>query len=394
MKVFICLLIFFFTNTASSEAVWKIYIDADYSNNHKSSFSIELGLRTALLKHNNMIAGRKAVVIPLDHRANSRRSLRNLKNALKDPEALCVFSGLHSPPVLANKSFINKNKIPFLIPWAAAGPLTRSKQDFNAIFRLSIDDSKAGKFMAEYGQKQGFKNPLLILEDTGWGKSNFKTISKHLKSQNKKAVATERFKWGISQETWQIKLRELIKKGPVDHIIFVGNSRDGHTMMKALIHNKADLPILSHWGITGSDFVDKLGLDNLKELKLNFIQSNYQLNSAETQAAIKLAKTLAPDFIQDHYIPSPTGFIHSYDLSQILIAAAQNIPANSKAKDAQLTLIKSLENLTDPVQGLIKTYSRPFTPYSTDFPDAHEALGYENFRMAYYTNKGQIALKP
>ena len=394
MRSLACLIIIFFSTSSFSEKTWNIYIDADYSNSYKSSFSIELGLRTALQENQNMIAGRKVKVIPLDHRANSRRSLKNLKAAIKDPNTLAVFSGKHSPPILANKEFINNNQLPFLIPWAAAGPTTRSTQKFNSIFRLSIDDSKAGKFIVSYGQQRGLKMPLLILEDTGWGKSNYKTITKHLEKNGKKAAHTLWFKWRTSQETWQIKLREAKGKGAPDHIIFVGNGWDGQIFMKAFLHNKIDLPILSHWGITGADFVEKLGIDKLKQLKLKlkFIQSDYQLNYPSTQKAIAQAKLLAPDFVQDKYVPAPAGFIHSFDLTKILIAAAENVPTNSSAKEAQLSLIKNLENLQKPISGLIQTYETPFSPYSSDQPDAHEALGYQHFRMGHYNEQGRIVL--
>ncbi|NRA59878.1 MAG: hypothetical protein HRU25_02995 [Psychrobium sp.] len=55
-----------------------------------------------------------------------------------------------------------------MVPWAAAGPITRSKQAENRIFRFSIDDAKAGHFIAKQAIAQGFKRPYLLLEDTGW----------------------------------------------------------------------------------------------------------------------------------------------------------------------------------------------------------------------------------
>jgi len=52
-------------------------------------------------------------------------------------------------PYIKNRGLINKNNIPLLVPWAAGGPITRYPQSDNWVFRLSIDDSKAGIRISE-----------------------------------------------------------------------------------------------------------------------------------------------------------------------------------------------------------------------------------------------------
>jgi len=125
-----------------------IYLDADFSGAKSSSLAIEQGITNALAEVGNHIHGFEFEIVLKDHRANSLRSRRNLEEFLADDQALLVYSGLHSPPLLANKSFINENGILLLDPWAAAGPITRSNSEKNWIFRLSIDDSNAGKYIS------------------------------------------------------------------------------------------------------------------------------------------------------------------------------------------------------------------------------------------------------
>ena len=151
----------------------RLYIDADNSISRQATESIYRGIYTALKERDFQIAGYRFEIVIRDHRGNSSRSRANLEAFLKDDRGLLVFSGLHSPPLLANQSFINRHRILLLDPWAAAAPITRSKEAENWIYRLSVDDSKAGEFITAHAvDTEGFSKPYLLLENTGWGRSN------------------------------------------------------------------------------------------------------------------------------------------------------------------------------------------------------------------------------
>jgi len=126
----------------------KIYIDADRTGAAESGISIEQGVRAGLASYGNQLNGRDVEVVIRDHQGSTPRSKRHLNEFLKDKDALLVVSGLHSPPLLANRDFINENKILTLDPWTAAGPITRPLTEENWIFRLSVDDTKAGESYA------------------------------------------------------------------------------------------------------------------------------------------------------------------------------------------------------------------------------------------------------
>ena len=180
-----------------------------------------------------------------------------MEGFLADNNALLIFSGLHSPPLLAHKTFINNNQILVLNPWAAAGPITRSADNNNWIFRLSIDDSNAGTFISKHALNEGFKKPFLLLEDTGWGRSNQNTMVKALAANKVKPKGIEWFNWGIGINHAKILLRKAKSSG-ADVIFFVGNANEGKSFAKAMLalEDNLQLPIRSHWGITGGDFAE------------------------------------------------------------------------------------------------------------------------------------------
>jgi len=88
------------------------------------------------------------------------------------------------------------------------------------------------------------------------------------------------------------------------------------------------------------------------------------------------------------------GFVHAYDLTRLLIQALQQISITGvKAKD-QAALRASLESLTTPVTGLLKTYASPFTRYNDEYNrQAHEALGPTDYCMGRYGQNNEVLIE-
>jgi len=381
---------------SESEPVITLYLSADQSSAKASSISIEQGIRTALSENNDRLGSRQVSLKILDHRGNTVRARKHLEAYLADPTAIALFSGLHSPPLLATREFINKKGILVLDPWAAASPITRYPSKKNWIFRLSIDDSKAGQVIVKHAiNEHAVKHPALLLEKTGWGKSNQQTMLKAIDQTESSLAVLKWFNWGLTDESARILLRQIIDTG-ADAVLLVANAPEGKVIARAMVSMPAKkrLPIFSHWGITGGDFAEEIDVSMRKQLQLEFIQSSFSflnpLNNFQKKVFEK-ARTLYPNIINDPVdIKAPTGFIHAYDLTRLLIAAANKIPPKNDIVSNRLALRNALENLNDPIEGLIKTYIKPFGVFSTTSPDAHEALGIDDFTMAHYGDNNQI----
>ena len=386
-----------YTLTVQAQQKYIIYLDADFSGATNSSLAIQQGITTALAEVDNNIQGIQFELVSKDHRANSLRSRRNLEKFLVDDQALMVFSGLHSPPLLANKSFINDNKILLLDPWAAAGPITRSASAQNWIFRLSIDDSNAGSFISKKAIEQGFSKPYLLLEDTGWGRSNEKTMTQALQEASIKPVGLSWFNWGAGKNHAKVLLRD-IKASGADVIFFVGNSVEGVTFTRAMVElpENIRLPIRSHWGITGGDFTQKVTATEREKIDLQFIQTSFSfLNDnistlAENVLALGIKSNEGLSDKSD--FKAQTGFVHAYDLTKIVIAAIRQIKLTGDKNQDKILLHHALEHLIQPIPGLLKTYHRPFTPFSKQKLNAHEALTIDDYSMGRYNSKGEVVL--
>ncbi|NJB66513.1 branched-chain amino acid transport system substrate-binding protein [Desulfobaculum xiamenense] len=382
--------------------VVRIHMDADWTGVRESSESIERGLMTAIAASGGTLGGVPVEIIRADHRGNSRRSLENLKAFLADDRALAVVTGLHSPPLLANRDFINANGILTLVPWAAASSITRHPSRDNWIFRVSVDDAKAGMVMVAHAvDVRGFRRPALLLEQTGWGHSNEAVMVEALAKRGVRPAGTYWFNWGISESAARLLLRE-VRSGLADCILFVGNAPEGKAFMLSMasLGPLERLPVLSHWGLTGGDFHKAVGPEIRRDLDLSFLQTRFSFVSdpddSVGRAVLALARRLYPDVITTGAdIAAPAGFIHAYDMGLLLAAAVRTAGGLTDDIRADRARIRdALEHLPVPVEGLVKTYVRPFRPFSETDPDAHDALGYDELVMARYAEDGTIVLLP
>ena len=379
----------------------KLYLSADLSVATTSSLAIEQGIRTALAEVDYRLGSYDLELVLLDHHGSTPRARKHLHRYLDDAEALAIFGGLHSPPLLATRDFINENRILVLSPWAAAGPITRAATPDNWIFRLSIDDTKAGFVIACHAvRNRGISRPALLLEQTGWGKSNQRTMNAALKAEGHTAAVTKWFNWGLSEPSARILLRDIHRSG-ADAIFLVANAAEAKVIAKAMISlpPAQRLPIFSHWGLTGGDFPEVIDNQQRQALKLEFIQTRFSFLSPMTsfqQGVLAKARQLYPDTIrQAGDIKAPTGFIHAYDLTRTLIAAIRQAGLTGDIKVDRAAVRHALEYLQHPVEGLLKTYRQPFSPYDPETtPDAHEALGMGDFTMATYGPNNEILLFP
>ena len=157
------------------------------------------------------------------------------------------------------------------------------------------------------------------------------------------------------------------------------------------------IPIISHWGITGGNFHEIVGADIRNEIDLSFIQTCFSFNddnpSRLGSRIFEAAKAKYPEKIKvPADIRSPVGFIHGYDLTKLLLAALEKAELSGDITSNRNHVRLALEDLNEPVPGLIKTYQNPFQKFSPANEDAHEALGAQDLCMGIYGPNDEISI--
>lgn len=384
----------------SDDKVVHIYLDADISSHNESSSAIQKGIEVAFDEIGNEINGYTVKYKYLDHRGNVVRSKRNFKTFISDPKALAIYSGIHSAPLIKNRTFINDNKALTLVPWAAGGPITRHPSSENWIFRLSIDDTQAAAVIIDFALKDKLcKTPHLLLEETPWGDSNLKSMSKSLKSNGINNFAVTRFSWNLKRKGARALLRDISNDNS-DCVVLVANAVEGAVIIGEMANSPEEqrLPIISHWGITGGNFHDKVTASRRKKLDLHFIQTCFAFTNSAQSNFSRNVFTQLKDYSngaisQPSDLKAAVGFIHAYDLTKLLIQAINQVGLTGNMNVDRSQIRQALESLSAPVEGLVKTYDAPFSVFNQDTNrDAHEALHTENYCMGKYGSRDEISI--
>ena len=150
----------------------------------------------------------------------------------------------------------------------------------------------------------------LLLENTGWGRGNYKSINSALKKEGIKPVTVQWFNWGEPNFYKQIF---EIKASEAEVIILVANSPEGKTFIKNMKKRRVSIPILSHWGIKGGNFGWELK-EELQEIDLEVLQTFSFINAKndKTRSFLKKYFKYFRLYNEDNII-APVGTAHAHN---------------------------------------------------------------------------------
>ncbi|MBF0287013.1 MAG: ABC transporter substrate-binding protein [SAR324 cluster bacterium] len=358
-----------------------IGLNADMSSGSaQAGESIKRGILVAIeeLNQDGGLLGRLLQLKVADHRGIPARGRANVKKFAANSNVVAIVGGLHTPVMLAEKKALfdtGKVKIPYLTPWAAGTPVV----DNPWIFRVSVRDEYAGPFLVEKALSLGYKNIAMLLERTPWGRGNEKSITAALKKSGMVPNTVQWFRWKITEAQVIQKLNE-ISKSQADVILLVANAPEGATVIKSLAKQPKEqrLPVISHWGITGGGFPERVGSD-LGKVNLSFLQTYSFMNPTNASKArqfMQQAIQLFPEEIKSPAdLTSPVGTAHAYDLIHLLARAIR------QAKSADRSLIRDNLERLKRYQGLVRIYAPPF---QAGQGRNHDALDVSDFNLSRF----------
>lgn len=397
IRLFLYLLVPFLAwNTPTRGETFRVYIDADFTVSYEVGSAIALGIRTAFSERDFKVAGADIQIIDRNHKGEYERSFHNMESFLNDSQALAFFGGMHSPPYLTNKSYMNQNQLLTLLPWSAAGPITRPDPgDENWIFRLSVDDSKAGRFLIEQALEQrNCERIALLLIDTGWGRVNRHTMLRVLAERGLTPAYVRLFDVQIGGPA-AADMVEEVAKAKADCAILLAQATEAAMVSNAFKQRDHKINILSHWAILGARYPDTVPYETREFVGLQILQScGLRVERQNQERVAQVLEGFDGRIASLSEVSAPAGFVHGYDLTRVFIAAMEQAATTSdwdgSIADKRTAIRRALEDLESPVDGILRVYERPFALYTTDAKDAHEALGADDLCMARYDASGRL----
>jgi branched-chain amino acid transport system substrate-binding protein len=332
-----------------------------------SGESITRGLTIALEEINangGVMGGRPLELIIRDDESTPAKGVAAARELIEQENVAVVFGGLDSPVSLAMLDVFHELEVPYMGVWAAATGITRNDRDPNYAFRVSANDNIVDSFLTRYVKETYDASKIgLVLINNPWGESNERGFKEWAPEYGLEIVGIEKFNDGDTDISSQLS---RLKDGGAEALLMVANAAPGAQAMKSLVRINWDVPVISHWGISGGRFPELAGQEAAD--KVVFIQT-YSFFGEQSPVGEKVLAAL-----QDKYnlsgpgdILAPVGTANSYDAMN-LVALALDTAGSTDGP----TLREAFYNL--PIfEGLIKTYDKPFTP------DNHDALTEDDY---------------
>lgn len=342
----------------------------------KSGEAITRGLTIAINEINDGggVLGKPIELISRDDESNPGKGLTAARELVQREGVTALIGGLDTPVSFAIVPFVNQVKVPFVGPWAAGTGITVNGAEENYVFRVSAVDEYVDEAITEYLiTRFGAEKPGMILINNPWGESNERGLTKALEKRNMEHAGIEKFESTDIDVTPQLT---RLKNAGADSLFLVANVAPSAQVVKSLDRMGWDVPIASHWGPAGGRFTELAGPSGED---VHFIQTYSFAGDMDEKGQEMFAalQETFPEIKTTADVTPAVGIANAYDAMLLLAAAIDH--AGTTDGPAIRQSMYAIEN----VEGLIKTYTDPFSP------DNQDALGPEDYIFTNFV-KGEI----
>jgi branched-chain amino acid transport system substrate-binding protein len=324
------------------------------------------------------VLGRPLELVRRDDESNPAKGLTAARELIQREKVAVLLGGLDTPVQLAIVPFINNTKFPFMVPWAAGTNITQNGAADNYVFRVSAMDEEVDRAIVAYSRKiYDAKKPGMILVNNPWGESNEVGLKAALKTAGIEPAGIEKFEGNDVDVVSQLS---RLKQAGADTLYLVGNVGPSSQVVKSLDRMSWTPPIVSHWGPAGGRFTELAGPSAKNVI---FVQT-YSFFGDLSPVGKKVMAALQAkysDIKGPGDVTPAVGVANTYD-SVMLIAKAIE-----KAGSTDPTAIRDALYAIDKVEGLIKTYDKPFAK------DKHDALSASDYIWARFEDNQIMPVK-
>ncbi len=337
-----------------------------------SGESITRGLEVAIAEINvngGVLGGRPIELVIRDDESTPAKGVAAARELIEQEDVAVVFGGLDSPVSLAMLPVVHELETPYMGVWAAATGITRNDFEPNYAFRVSANDNIVDNFLMRYAKEEtGASKVGLVLINNPWGESNQKGFEEWASEYDVEIVGIEKFNDGDTDVSAQLG---RLKDAGAETLLLVANAAPGAQMMKSLARLSWDVPVVSHWGISGGRFPELAGTEAAD--KVTFVQT-YSFYGDQSPVGDRVLTALDEKYglAGPKEILAPVGTANSYDAMH-LVALALNTAETTDGP----ALREAFYDLPT-YEGLIKTYDAPFSP------DNHDALSEDDYVLVQW----------
>jgi branched-chain amino acid transport system substrate-binding protein len=308
----------------------------------------------------------KFEVIERDDEAKNERGALIAQELASMSDLSGVIGSVNTGVVMAGDRYLQEKGITKIItPAAGSASMTQwSKAGAKdlSIFRFAADDGIQSAMVVEEAINRKFSKVAILNDSTNYGVSGHDDLMAQIRAQGNKlqVVAHEKFNIGDKDMTAQL-LR--VRAAGAQAILIWGIGPE----LAAVANDMAKLgmkePLIGGWPLSMSNFIDNAGKNgNGTLMPQTFIEEPVTPRARKFIEAYHKAYNVTR-------IPSPVSAAQGYDAVYIFAAAVK------QAKSTDTHKIKeALEDLRDPVPGVIAVWKKPFSKWDPANEDTHEAF--------------------
>ena len=271
-----------------------------------------------------------------------------------------------------DRHFQEKGITKIITPAAGSAAMTQwSKAGVKdlSIFRFAAHDGIQAAMVVEEAIQRKFTKVALLHDSSNYGVSGRNDLLEQIKQHGNKLqiVATEKFNIGDKDMTAQL-LRA--KSAGAQAILIWAVGPELAAVANGMAKNGIKMPLIGGWALSMSNFIDTAGKNaNGAMMPQAFIEEPITPRVKNFIDAYHKAYNVSR-------ILSPVSAAQGYDAVLIFIAAVKLAQSTDtrKIKDA-------LEDLREPVKGVIATWQRPFSRWDAANVQTHEAFRREQTVM-------------
>ena len=327
------------------------------------------------------VLGKKITLVVRDDTSAPPKSIQNMSDLIDNEKVVAVFGPTNSGNAMAWKHIPNQKKVPVMGNVGSGTDITKpmSPGADNYMFRVSMVDREQVASLMAYVKKVG-KVVGYMAETTGYGQGGLKDMQEIGELQGIKPAAVERFAVADTDMTSQLN---KMKAAGVDTVVVWAQGTPIAQLVRSMEKINYFPLTLTSWAADNITFYDAAG-KTLAEKPLFMRTIGEQRNPVQQ----KLFERIGPK------LKAPSAFsfaLHGYD-SVMLMAAGIKQAGTTDGPAVRA----ALEDLKAPVQGVLKTYDKPFSKADHEALTAKDLvwIKWKDGKLEPYTDATIQSLKP
>ncbi len=352
--------VFGLTGLAHAADPIKIGVSGPFTGGSSSmGVSMRDGVKLAVDEINKAggVIGRQLQIVERDDEAKNERGVQIAQELINKEKVAVTVGFINTGVALASQRFYQEAKIPVMNNVATGSLITHQFDDQpeNYIFRNAAHDSiQAPMIVEEAITRRGYKKVAILSDSTNYGQLGRADLEKALEIKGVKAVAVEKFNIKDVDMTAQLlKAKEAGAEAILTYAIGPELAQIANGMTKL----GWKVPMVGSWTLSMANFIDNAGPGGEgARMPQTFIQE--PTTPKRQSFIINYLKTFSP---KNARIDSPVSAAQGYDSIYLLAAAIKQANSTDGPK-----IKAALEDLKTPVEGVVTTYTKPFTAKDHD----------------------------